>query len=206
MDKQQITTEKAVQHIKESLRNSCSYSEYSNLIEELLEQGKSTTKDAGEEMVYYSQLGLQRMKRWDKRLKLNEEQEDFFKSYDKKRTWLVISEGWCGDAAHCVPVMNKIAEIAPGIELRIVLREENPDLMNDFLTNGGKSIPKLILYDAEKEKVEATWGPRPQPAQDIFLKAKEANIDFETYEKDLQMWYNKDKGKTMLQEIIQLLE
>lgn len=205
MNTNKIEPEKLIKHIESALQQAYSYEEYEKLIEDLLEKNESTTKGAGVEMVYYSQLGLQRMKRWDKRLKISDKNQKFFEAYDQKRIWIVISEGWCGDAAHCVPVIHKIAELMPNVELKLVLREENPELMNDFLTNGGKSIPKLIMYNPQEQKVEADWGPRPEPAQQIFLKAKQANIDFETYEKDLQMWYNKDKGQTLIEEIVALL-
>lgn len=196
-------------YIKKGMENSFSYKEYSQLVEDLLKEGKSTTKDAGEMaagFVEYSKLGLQRMKRWDKRFKLSSPQEEDIKKYDKKVIWLVLTEGWCGDAAHSVPVINKVAEANDFIDLRLVLREENPELMNVFLTNGGKSIPKLIAFDPEKEKVLGTWGPRPEPAQKIFLEARKNDVDFDTYEKDLQQWYNKDKGQTALAELMELLK
>lgn len=198
-----------VKHIEESLQNAYSYEEYQKLIEDLLAEGKSTTKDAGkaaEAFVEYSRLGLQRMRRWDKRLSLESSQEEEIKSYDQKRTWIVLSEGWCGDAAHIVPIINKITELNSNIELRIVLREEHLDLMNDFLTNGGKSIPKLVVYDPQGQEIEGDWGPRPEPAQQIFLDARENNVDFEEYEKKLQTWYNKDKGQTTINELLKLLK
>src|SRR5690625_1748753 len=201
-----ITTDKTVQHIETGLDNAYSYEAYVELVEKLLQEGKSTTEGAGEEMTYYSKLGLQRMIRWNKRFELSDAQEKAIKAYDKEIVWLVLSEGWCGDAAHCIPIINKVAEANDKIDLRIVLREENPELMNDFLTNGGKSIPKLIAYNPEEKTVEGTWGPRPEPAQNIFLSAKENNIDFETYERDLQVWYNKDKGQTVTKELLQLLK
>lgn len=200
------TTSKIITHIEEGLDNSYSYTEYIDLVDKLLQEGKSTTKDAGEEMTYYSKLGLQRMIRWNKRFELSGAQEKTIASYDKETTWVVLSEGWCGDAAHCLPIINKVAAANDKINLRIVLREENPELMNDFLTNGGKSIPKLIAYNPSEKTVIGTWGPRPEPAQNIFLSAKENNVDFETYERDLQMWYNKDKGQTVTKELLDLLK
>lgn len=205
MNTNKTEAEKVIKHIEAALKQAYTYSEYEALIERLLAKNESTTKGADVEMVYYSQLGLQRMRRWDKRLKISEKYQEFLRNYTAKHTWIVITEGWCGDAAHSVPVLQKMVELMPNVELKLVLREENPELMNDFLTNGGKSIPKLIIYQQEDQIVEGSWGPRPEPAQQIFLKAKAAGIDFETYEKDLQMWYNKDKGQTLTEEMIQLL-
>lgn len=193
-----------IQHIEAGLKNSYSYAEYEQLVEDLLREGKSTTKGAQEEMVHFSKLGLQRMKRWDKKFALTSAQKEKICCFDQKRTWIVLIEGWCGDAAHSVPVIHKIAEANEHIDLRLVLREENPDLMNNFLTNGGKSIPKLIVYDPENKQVEDTWGPRPTGAKEIFDQYR--NDDFmEVLEPKLQGWYNKDKGETTAAEIIDLL-
>src|SRR5699024_3641895 len=160
------------------------------LVADLLAKGESTTEGAGEDFVHYSKLGLQRMQRWDKRFQHSAEQTEKIKSFSKKQTWVVLTEGWCGDAAHSLFVIHKMAEANANINLRLVLGDKNPDLMNDFLTNGGKSIPKLIVYDPETKTVEGDWGPRPQPAQEIFLNAQKNKVDFETYEKELQVCYN----------------
>jgi len=196
---------KVIKKIEEGLKNSMSYPEYRKLIKDLLEKNQSTTKDAGEAYVEYSILGYRRMLRWEKRFKLDSAQEEAIKEFDQNLIWLVISEGWCGDAAHALPIINKLAEANEKINLRIVLREENLELMDAFLTNGGRSIPKLIAFDPEKKMVMGTWGPRPEPAQKIFLEAKEKEIAFDIYEKDLQMWYNKDKGQTISEEVLQML-
>ncbi len=193
-----------INRIKKGLDDSYSYAAYENLIEDLLKAGKSTTKGGDEQLVEYSKLGLQRMKRWDKKLNLTAEVKEKVKAYSKKRIWLVLAEGWCGDAAHSVPVIHKVAALNEHIDLRIVLREAHPDLMNDFLTNGGKSIPKLVSYDPENESVEATWGPRPAGAAEIFAAYKAAG--FEVMEPKLQAWYNKDKGQSTAQELMALLK
>lgn len=195
--------------IEERLKNSYSYSEYLELVEKLLVEGESTTVDAGamaEDYVHYSKLGLQRMQRWNKTLKFSQEIKEAIKSHPQKRTWIVLTEGWCGDAAHIMPIFHKMAEINGQIDLRILLREENPELMNEFLTDGAKSIPKLIMYDAVSKEVTGLWGPRPAPAQNIFLHARAHNIDFEVYEQELQIWYNKDKGQTAVEEILPLMQ
>lgn len=190
-------------HVQDSLKNSYSYADYQKLVDDLLNKGKSTTQGAGDAFVKFSKLGLQRMQRWDKKFEVPADLAEKVKNYDKKRTWIVLTEGWCGDAAHIVPVIHKIAELNDNIEMRLVLREENLDLMNDFLTNGGKSIPKMVIYDPEHEKVTGDWGPRPAPAQKIFYDYKDRSHD--EFEQAAQKWYNKDKGKTTAKEIVDLL-
>ena len=119
--------------------------------------------------------------------------------------WLVISEGWCGDAAHSLPVIHQIADLNPNIEMRVVLRDQHEHLMNQFLTNGGKSIPKLIMYDVDPTKVIADWGPRPATATQMVedYNAKHGQVDIE-FREQLQLWYNKDRGQNIIDDLLKL--
>ncbi|MCQ4503980.1 thioredoxin family protein, partial [Vibrio parahaemolyticus] len=89
----------------------------------------------------------------DKTAKVADATKSTIENFDKKVTWLVISESWCGDAAHVMPILNKVAELNDAIDYKIVLRDDNEALMDQFLTNGGKSIPKLIMLDSETNTV-----------------------------------------------------
>jgi hypothetical protein len=126
---------------------------------------------------------------------------------DKKYIWLVLSEGWCGDAAQIVPVIHKMAEVTDKIELKIALRDDNDVVMQHFLTNGGKAIPKLIVLDAESLEVVADWGPRPYDAKQLIIdyKATHGVVD-ETAKIELQKWYLHDKGVSIQQEIVEMHE
>ena len=194
------------QTIEESLKKSLSYSEYRKLVEELTIQNSTTGNDKSEALAEYTKLNEKRMKRWDKTLKISQETQDSIKAINKKLTWIVLTESWCGDAAHIVPVINKVAEINGNIDLRLVLRDENEDLMNMFLTNGGKAIPKLIAIEKETGNVINTFGPRPFEAIKLVNKYKEK---FGTltpeFKQDLQVWYNKDKGQNTISELQNLL-
>ena len=85
----------------------------------------------------------------DKTLTVHEDVSEKISSIKSKLIWLVLSEGWCGDAAQLLPVINKKAELSENIKLKVLLRDENEELMNQFLTNGGKAIPKLIIIEEE---------------------------------------------------------
>ena len=119
--------------IEESLKKSYSYSEYIELIDSLLAQNKTTGEDHSESMLNYSKLNRQRMKRLDKTISIDEEQQLFFKNLQRKEIWLIISEAWCADASQIVPILHKIAEINSNICLKIVLRDENEALMNQMV-------------------------------------------------------------------------
>ncbi|PZW43849.1 thioredoxin-like protein [Mesonia algae] len=192
--------------IEDALENAMSYTEYKTLMNDLLAENKSTAAIQEESLVEYSKLNQRRMKRWEKTLKITEEAEAFFKNYDQKMLWLVVSEGWCGDAAHGLPVLNALAELNPHIELKIVLRDSEDDLINQFLTNGAKSIPKLIMLKEENLEVIETWGPRPSTAAKLTADYKQefGQLDA-SFKEDLQRWYNQDKGQTTIEDLQALL-
>ncbi len=204
---QHNTIEKTTKRlIKESLPKSISYSEYRSLVAQLAIVGKSTGPEQTDALANYTQLNDRRMKRWDRTLKFNAEALDQISKVNRKITWLVLTESWCGDAAPALPVMHKISELNASIDLKVILRDEHHDLMQRFLTSGGMSIPKLILWDEEKQEVRGDWGPSPKPVAKLVAdhKAKHGKLLPEIKE-EIQLWYNKDKGQTILKELTSLL-
>ena len=191
--------------IEKSLEKAISYVQYRKLVNALLEQGKSTGLNQSESLLNYSMLNDRRMKRLDKTIQLSEETIASAKDVNEPVTWLVLTEGWCGDAAQTLPIINKIATESQKIDLKIVLRDENEALMNQFLTNGGKAIPKLIVLDAENNVINS-WGPRPSIATNMVkdYKTKHGQLDAD-FKKELQVWYNKDKGKNTQEDMLKLL-
>ena len=192
--------------IQHTLENSLSYQEYREYVADLLSQGKSTGDNQSEDYLNYSKLGNARMKRLDKTFHLSEEAITQIQASTKKYIWIVLTEGWCGDAGNALPVINKIASLSDTIDLKVALRDENEDFMNHFLTNGGKSIPKLVAIDTDTKEVINTWGPRPSTATKMVNDYKEENgsLDAE-FKEELQMWYNKNKGENIEQDILKLL-
>lgn len=193
--------------ISNSLANTYSYEEYRTRIKNLLAEGKSSGDEQSDEILAYSQLNETRMNRLDKTIKITPETEAILSTLNTEYIWLVLSEGWCGDAAQILPIISKMAQVSDKIDLQIVFRDENPELMNLFLTNGGKSIPKLIILEKNALKVIADWGPRPTEAIKLIVdyKAKHGIVD-ETAKTDLQMWYLHDKGVSTQNEIVSLLK
>ncbi|EDM43648.1 hypothetical protein SCB49_08658 [unidentified eubacterium SCB49] len=190
--------------VAESLKTAMSYTAYRALTIEHAANKTSTGANQSEAYVNYTKLGDARMRRLDKTVKISEEIQAVAESVKTNKTWLVISESWCGDAANALPVINKIAALNENIDLKIVLRDENLELMNQFLTNGGMSIPKLIQI--ENDEVTATWGPRPTVATQMVNDFKEANGGLTPeFKESLQVWYNKDKGQNIASDISALL-
>jgi ADP-heptose:LPS heptosyltransferase len=151
-------------------------------------------------------LNAKRMKRWDKTVKVSEEIKQKITALDKKVTWLIITESWCGDAAHVIPVLNKLADLNPNITFRLVERDKNLDLIDMFLTNGGRAIAKLIMLDDETGEVLNTFGPRPSEATALVnaYKAEHGKLTPE-FKQDLQVWYNKNKGQNIINDITAML-
>ncbi len=185
------------------LAEAVDYHTYRELIENLLAENKTTGPNQSEAMVQYTQMNHQRMARWDKRTQLSEETLGVLEAITHPQLWVIITEGWCGDAAHSVPVIAKMAESNPNIDLRLVLRDENPDFMDRHLTNGGKSIPKLVVLDGESHEQLWEWGPRPAPAQAMVMeyKALPDPPPYSEFVKNVQLWYSRDKTVRIQQEV-----
>lgn len=192
--------------IQSALQKSISYNDYRILVSKLINEGKSTGNEQNDDLLHYSKLNEVRMNRLEKTLKMDSEVLESLQNLKSKQTWLVISEGWCGDAAQILPILKLMAESSENIDLKIVLRDENEKIMNQFLTNGSKSIPKLIILD-ENLQVINHWGPRPEGAKNLILdyKAKYGIVD-EPAKILLQKWYLDDKGVSTQREIIAMLQ
>lgn len=192
--------------VAEALQKSFTYLEYREIVSSLLDEGKSTGQEQSDELTNYSSLNNTRMKRLDKTMIVAEDVIKNILGLHKEYIWLVLSEGWCGDAAQILPIMNKMQMISPKIDLQIVFRDENPNLMDLFLTNGSRSVPKLILLDKETMNVVGHWGPRPKGATDLIKSYKEQyGVVDETAKTELQLWYLHDKGYSTQREIVQMM-
>lgn len=151
----------------------------------------------------YVQLNWSRMNRWLKNGSLSAELVNRIKEIKSAQNWLVITEPWCGDAAHSVPFIELLSEINPLIIVHYELRDSEPFSINQYLSNGSKSIPKLVLRDEDGSDL-FTWGPRPVACQEIYTGLLARNADFEETKIALQKWYNADKGQTLQEELLAL--
>ena len=126
-------------------------------------------------------------------------------SLDHPVRWLVITEYWCGDASQSLPVLHKIAEASKGkIQMHLVYRDKKPELMNAYLTNGSRSIPKVIQLN-DSYQVTGVWGPRPKAAQDLVVQLKSNPETAADYANQLHLWYARDRQKAFEAEIADLL-
>lgn len=186
------------------LDTSMTYAEYRTLIDKLLAENKTTGTVQSEDYINYAKLNQSRMERIEKTLEVSEETKYSVSQLRKNYFLLILAEGWCGDAAQNIPAIQKIAETTPKLEVRILLRDENLELMDLFLTNGTRSIPKVLVVEKVSLQVVAEWGPRPAPAQQVMLDMKAKNASSEEKSKAIHVWYAMDKSQTLQKEFIHL--
>jgi len=117
------------------------------------------------------------------------------------RKLLVIAEDWCGDASNTVPVIAKLVDAVPGLELRVIQRDTYPEVMDQYLTNGSRSIPIVIALDENFVEV-GHWGPRPGELQSWVMANKGTVPKAELYPK-VRKWYARDRGETTLREVLE---
>lgn len=182
------------------------YSAYLSLTEKLVAENKTSGNEQREDLVAYTKLNLQRMQRIGKTTHLLPELVQTLQLIQQPQLWVIITETWCGDAAQNLPIIHLMAEKNPKIQVRIVLRDQHPELMDQYLTNGARSIPKLIVFDESGEKEIFNWGPRPKGAQELAMELKNQGADHETKALAVQKWYLADKGLSMQEEINTLLQ
>lgn len=193
---------------RQLVEQAMNYTEYREMINNLLEEGKTTGENHSEAMLHYTKMNVHRMNRHDKRTELKDEMIEKLQQVDRDMIWLVLTEAWCGDVAQSVPMIHKMAEQSENIDLKLILRDQNIDVMDQFLYNGrSRSIPKLICLDAETLEVIGDWGPRPQAAQELYDDLRN-NSDMQSQEvtEHLHKWYAEDKGQAIQKEFIHALD
>ena len=180
------------------------FDEYLSYFEAVLTHPEEYPIYTDPEYFNYTKLNWSRTNRWLKRFELSDVLKEKVAAINEPQKWILITEPWCGDAAHSVPQIVKIARQNPRIELDIQLRDEEPFLIEQYLTNGGKSIPKLIARNTNGEDI-FVWGPRPDALQQLFVGMKDGEKSFEEVKEIMQKWYNEDKGDELQKEFAVLL-
>ncbi|MCC6463436.1 MAG: thioredoxin family protein [Saprospiraceae bacterium] len=162
------------------------------------------TPDSSPQAIHLPQ-NLQRSTRIGKTIRLTEDVQALLPRLQERVHWLVLAELWCGDGSQILPVLNAIAGQSEGkIELRILYRDQNPDLMAAHRSGNSASIPKLVQLDEQFELI-GSWGPRPAAAQALVLELKQNPATAPTYSEELHKWYARDRQVSIQEEIAQLL-
>lgn len=186
------------------LSGTYTYKQYRQLIDQLLLKNNTTGTNQSAFYIDYTRQNVERMKRAETLLTIpSQVSQEISKPYQ----FLLITEAWCGDASYTVPVIAALAKALPSTDLTIILRDEHLEIMDKFLTNGGRSIAKLVIIDPTTHEVIGDWGPRPEQAQEIVVEMKQ-RPDFNQKEMATALfkWYEADKGESTLKEIVEVLK
>lgn len=189
----------------ELLESASTWAGYIALLERLMVDNKTTGPDQSEYILSYARLNLQRIRRIHKTVQVLPEVQQTAKQITQPLTLLFITEGWCGDAAQSLGVLEAIARLMPNTQVRVVLRDEHPDLIAHFLTNGGKAIPIVVLLDSQNN-VLGHWGPRPALLQEQINKWKTEGFEKEQLIEQVHVWYTHDKTHTTQLDFLHTLQ
>jgi hypothetical protein len=191
----------------ERLATAYTYSTYRQLIDNLMAEGKTTGPQQSLQLLEYAGLNVQRMQRIDKTVRVQPELAAAAAGLQHNYIWLIITEGWCGDAAQVVPVLEAVAQASGGhLTTRYLLRDENLDLIDQYLTAGSRAIPKVLVLRADTLAEVTTWGPRPAPAHELVMRLKAEGMAHDDFIKELHTWYAHDRTQTTQQELLALLQ
>ena len=180
------------------------FQQYQDYFQEILSNPNAPAPYNNIDYLDYTKLNWTRQQRWLKTGVVDPTLAQAIADIDHPQEWIILTEPWCGDASHTVPFIYKLSVLNPLINATYQLRDSEPFLIEQYLTNGGKSIPKLIIRDqAGKDLV--VWGPRPAACQVIYNELTAAHADFGTIKTELQKWYNADKGQSFQRELLEAL-
>ncbi len=181
---------------------------FNEVLSKMLVKVETTNPDALDKEALHQfefvKLNMQRIRRILRTYTPSDDIKELITGISEPQLWMVISEDWCGDSAQILPHISKMAELNPLINLRIISRDANPEVMNHYLTNGSRSIPILVAFD-EKGNELFKWGPRPAEGQEVVNKAKAEGMSKDKFLELLHIWYTKNKGAAIESEFKVLL-
>jgi hypothetical protein len=190
-------------HPDQRVLSGMTYEQYMEMTKEELANPDSLSAD-NKERFETKKLNIQRMTRIDKSYEPGSDIREEIEKITDSQLWMVITENWCGDSAQNLPYIARIASLNPKIDLRIILRDSNLDIMDNYLTKGTRSIPKLVTFDDEGNEL-FQWGARPRAAQELVLELKRQGFEKKYYLEKLHSWYARNRGADIEREILQLL-
>ena len=190
------------------LDHAFSYPQFVEFTAQLVLENRTTGANQSEAYLEYTRMCLQRMRRWDKTAKVSHQMESLVRSISEAQVWLIITEAWCGDGSQSIPFLAKLADLNPLIDLKIIMRDENPEIMDAYLTNGARSIPKLVAFTKDLKVELFTWGPKPEY---LIKRHKEYKHDaqgkpYKEFLEEIHLWYARNKNQDLEAELFPLIQ
>jgi hypothetical protein len=165
---------------------------------------KSLMSEIERKKLGFAQLNQRRIYRILKTYKVNERIKEAVVNIVKPQTWMILTEDWCGDCAQNLPYLFKITQLNENIELKLLYRDQNLEIMDKYLTNGVRAIPKLIAFDSDGIEL-FQWGPRPKLAEIQVSHYKKDGDTKDQVNEKLNLWYSRNKGKALEEEFLNFL-
>ncbi|WP_347160023.1 thioredoxin family protein [Pontibacter chitinilyticus] len=191
-----------------AMLNPRSYPAYRSVVEELVRQQKTTGPEQTERRIDLTRQNWQRMQEVESQYELLPALQELLQMHQPQWQWVVLAEAWCADCAALVPALAAIAAASPGIKLRVLLRDENPNWMDSSLTKGSRAIPKLVCYAAASGEKLFSWGPRPLAIQEQLNRFQSDHPDAPAEEENLFLHtrYAQDRSKAVQQDLLALVQ
>lgn len=192
----------------ETLQQSISFNEYLQYAKDMLNEKIPRTGMYKEDnIIRYTRSNLEKINDVLQNVTLNQKLYNTLSGITDEWVWAVISEPWCGDAAWNVPALYLISSAADKIEFRIFLCDANPEIINNYQTNGGNAIPKLVCIRRRDGKELGVWGPRPDVLQQQVLEQKkQPDFEFSKFIKVVNEWYKQDMAAALQSEMIDCIK
>ena len=194
----------------DKLLEATDYEGYLDKIYEMLGESNLEKDAQSKILMHYTKMNVKRMERWNKFVSLNEEFLSYLTTIKAEIEFFVLTEAWCGDAAHVLPLIQKIVSSNSNFSMKTLMRDENLDIMDKYLTNGSRSIPVVIgLQKVDDNYMEIfKWGPKPMPMMNKMMAYKNGDLNISKSEllKETQIWYNADKSKTIQNELFEVMK
>jgi hypothetical protein len=191
---------------RQQINTAIRFPEFLLLNQSLLLEGKTTGLTQTEEYVEFGRLNITRMQRLMKTVVLNGELRDILSRLSIPHTLIIITEGWCGDSAQIVPVLEHMRLACPFLDVVFLIRDENPQVMDQFLTNGARSIPKVVCVETTSLDIKWEWGPRPSELQSAVKALLAQQVTHAEKSVFVQNWYNQNKTQAIQSEIMRLVQ
>lgn len=190
------------------LEKGYAYPDFVKFTEQLVAENRTTGANQSEAYLDYTRMCLQRMNRWNKTAQVSAKMRHLIERIQEPQHWLIITEAWCGDGAQSIPYIAKLVELNPALSLKIIMRDEYPEIMDAYLTNGARSIPKLVAFSKDLKVELFTWGPKPNYLMERYrdYKHDSKGVSYAEFLQEIHLWYAKNKNHDLEQELIPLLE
>jgi hypothetical protein len=180
------------------------FEEYLSVTQRRVEQDVKGLPAEEVERIEYTRLNLHRMQRIARTYRVSDELDEVLQRIDRPQLWMVLTEPWCSDSSQCLPIIAGLAARSDAINLRMLLRDDNLDVMDLYLTDGKRGVPLLVAFDGEGNEM-FRWGPRPKPAQVVFEEAKAAGLEKPELLAKMHLFYGRDRGRAVEAEFLRLV-